>query len=654
MKKKTEAQDPQKDADTLPYNWESRLKRMREYQREQSADWVSNERLLTGDTTGVEAEGISKGTGAKARGLAYGWGLVRSLLSEIYAQNPQVLAEPFSQDLYQHARLMTRIAQSDLDNMDAEEALQDAITDSFPCGYGAVIEAVDNIKTSRIDPDTQESLDVLEGQTFTLRRIHPNDILFDPSGRLFDLSDQRWIAVRFYPTIQWLREQAKKTPGWRLPTNLDESPEAVPETKGDNRLEKTTSSLGSGTHQETEPEFRQVAVLEIHDKTRHKILYVLEHSSFFMYEKDWPFRLQIEGKTYFPITLVAFNKRTTGFYPVPELTLVRPQLLELSNLARLMREDSGNKFRKIATLAEFLDPVQKAELADQTKPLNLLAFDRKAVEEFFGEENVGREFDVRRLVQMLDDVQANRDHPLRYAMVEAEIQHILGYGPSNRGGMPKVRSAREAVIINDANQGKLQTKLGRIEKCFRLIAQKHILIVQQMQAMERYARNFPEVADLEPFLSYTKEQIQGEFAFRVFAGSSAPRNTETRKAQTREMFQTMGPVLQNAGYDLRPLIELVAKAHGWDEVDMLFKNVRQEMLALAAISFAVQKQQAPPEKLIEAVARVVQAGLSPAELQALAAKLGGGGPAAPGQVPPPAPGEMRGDPDALGTQTGVF
>lgn len=647
-------------SENLPREWKERIKRMSEYQREHGMDWESNERLLVGDPTGVKAEGLKDGTGNQSRGHAYAWGLVRSLLSEIYAQNPQVIAEPFSQSLYQHGRLITRIVQSDMDLMDAEAVLQEAIEDTFPYGYGAVIEAAENIVSTRVGEDGEE-LPSLDAQNFVLRRIHPNDILFDPHGRNWDLSDHRFLAIRFYPSIKWLREEKQRREAkgekWTLPEKLDETPESLPEQKGANRLEQTQQQMGFGLHQESDPEYRRVAVLEIHDKVSKKILYVLEHQLFFLGENDWPVKFCIAGKDYFPVTLIAFNRRSTGFYPIPELSLVRPQLLELANLARMMREDAGNKYRKIATIAELIDPSQRAAMADMTMPQNLLTFDKKAVEEFFGygDDNVPRDFDIRRVVTMLDDIMVNREHPIRYQMVEAEIQAILGYGPANRGGIPKVRSAMEASIISDANEGRLQQKISRVERAFRQICEKHIIFLQQLQVEERYARNFPELARVSPFFAYTKEQIKGDFAFRVYAGSSAPRNTNARRAQVKEMAQVLGPFLIQQGRDIRPLAEVLAKAHGWDEVDMLWNDIRGQLLALAATWFAVQQGQADPQALLEVVARTVQTGLSEAELGALAQKLGGQQGGAPaGMVPAEKPANPRGDTNPAGTAAGVI
>ena len=60
--------------DRLPREWKNRIKRMSEYQRENSSDWESNERLLVGDTTGVVAVGLKDSTGNQAKGHAYAWG----------------------------------------------------------------------------------------------------------------------------------------------------------------------------------------------------------------------------------------------------------------------------------------------------------------------------------------------------------------------------------------------------------------------------------------------------------------------------------------------------------------------------------------------------------------------------------------------------
>lgn len=645
------SKDPQPE--NISSEWKARLLRMKKYQDESSTDWPTNEKLLYGDTSGIAAEGLPTGVGAKGRGLAYAWGLAGGLLSRVYTQNPRCIAEPLNQGMYETGRILTRIIQSDLETMDAETVMQQAIVDTLPFGYGAVIEALENYMSSHTDENGEEYV-ALDGQNFHIRRIYPYDILFDPNGRLLDLSDHRYIAIRFYPTVKWLRDFAKKN-GFKVPKDLDEFPESAPEMKSGSTMEKTIGPLGVAPHAEVEPDYRQIAVWEMHDKLSHKITYITDHGEFEMGSIPWPVKLCLGSRTLFPVTLVAFHRRSTGFYPTPELSFIRPQLVELAYLDSLMRKDSGQKHRKIATLAEFIDNTQKAQIVDMSMENCLITLDRKSVEEFFGEGNNGKDFDIRRVVSVLDDIQVNRDHPMRYAMIEQQINHIIGYGPSDRGGMPKVRSAREAVYIADSMEEKLEIRKGAVEKAVRDICAKHILFLQALQETARYARNFPEVAEMAPFFSYTKDQIKGEFSFRVYAGSSAPQNTDARKAQTREMFQLMAPVLQQASIDLRPLVEVVAKAHGWDEVDRLFLNIRGELKALAATLFAVNSQQAEPQALLEACARVVQTGLSQGELQLLAqqmAQQAQGGP--PGQVPAPAPGGMRGDPDPMGTEGGMM
>lgn len=644
--------DPQPE--NISSEWKARLLRMKKYQDESSTDWPTNERLLYGDTTGIAAEGLPTGVGAKGKGLAYAWGIAGGLLSRVYTQNPRCIAEPLSPALYETGRILTRIVQSDLESMEAETFMQQAIVDTLPFGYGAIIEACENYMSSHTDDATGEEAMALDGQDFNLRRIYPFDILFDPNGRRIDLSDHRYNGIRFYPTIRWLRDFAKENK-FQLPTDLDDFPESAPEMKSGSTMERTLGPMGIAPHSEKEPDYRQIAVWEMWDRLAKKVTYITDHNNFEMGSIPWPVKLKIGPRDMFPTTLVAFHRRSTGFYPTPELSLIRPQLVELGYLDTLMRKDSGQKHRKIATLAEFVDNTQKAQIVDMSMENCLLTLDRKAVEEFFGEQTAGKDFDIGRVIKVLDDIQVNRDHPMRYAMIEQQINHIIGYGPSDRGGMPKVRSAREAVYIADSMEEKLEIRKGAVEKAIRDICAKHVIFLQNLQETSRYARNFPEVAEMAPFFEYTKGQIQGEFAFRVYAGSSTPLNTDARKAQVREMFQLMAPVLQQVGIDLRPLVEMVAKAHGWDEVDQLFLNVRGELKALAATLFAVNAGQAQPQQLLEACARVVQTGLSKGELQMLAQQMaqeGAGGP--PGQVPAATPGGMRGDPDAMGTEQGVI
>lgn len=636
--------NPEKSEAKSP--WGERLKRMKDYQKDHATTWGRNEKLLFGEEQGQD--GITK----KALSVAYGWGLMRTLKSQVYVQNPTTIATARDPKWAETAKLLTCAVNYDFEQMDVKTSGNLGLIDCMTAGYYASIETVVNDVALRYplksngDPDMdQDPVDAWpRDQQYVTNRIVPRDILFDPQGLKYDLSDHRFIALAFYPTI----DQLKNDPTFKgkLPENIDKYAECSPMSRGHGpESTRPTSSQGRPYDEEKDPEYRTICVWEIWDQTQGEIIYITDDRHTEIGKRAFPFKLQIGGRKLYPVTLMVLNPVTTGFYPKPVIDLIAPQLIALNKMDATALEDFTTKLRKWLALASVIGPEQAAKITDPATPYAVIPLMEDGIDEIADQQH-RHEFDLRRVVMPMEDIAAERDTLIGIAHVKSEMQEILGWGPLDRGGMPSTRSAREAMAIYERQQASLQAMIDAVDDYYRLIGTKHIQILQQTMVIERYARVRQELQSLTVWKSYSKGDIGGEFEFEVYSGTSGPKNIESKRASELQLFQTVAPILQATGGDIRPAFYRLASFYDWDGVDDLFKGGQTAIQNLAATLVQMSQQAMDPGALLNAAAGAVQANMTEEQIamlrQRLSGQMGQSGSA-------PAMKGMRGDAAPLST-----
>ena len=641
--------EPSEEDLKLKTVWSSRLERGKKHQRENSKHWLPNERLIFGiDSSGDNEDDAD---------LAYGWGLFKALETAIYVQDPDFYVESKFQADPDVARKLTDIVRTDVKDMDLKSTGGLMLLDTFVYGYGAAVEVLKTdqkfVRFPAESPLVREGL-VKEGdianiptvQNYDINRIHPKDILFDPKGTRLDLSDHGWVALAFYPTLVDLQGD----PSFTLPDKSD----ALQEASQTTRTDKAEGSRGGAwpiKSVETDVNFKTICVWEIWDKPNQKIVYMTDSGNHILGTKNWPCKFQIGPRSLFPVTLMAMHSNPKGFYPKAEVSLVKRQLERLNDIEKQMDGYFKNRWRKTIAPATFFSTDQIANFVDTSGAHSVILVAEDELDAFAGPTGKGQ-VDFSRLVVQQQDPMVQQDYFVRKQTVEQDIQQILGYGPSDRGGLPQTRSAREAVMINDSKQQKLVKRSDAIADFYRWMMEKHLLMMQATMAVERAARKWEPAKGLSEWFKYDKESVQGEFNFVVYAGSSGPRSTETKKQAELQMFQTVVPFLQQEGKSIYPALERLANVYQWEGVDQLFANGKGEMKNLAAAAAMFAQGQVPPEKLLEQVARTVQANLSNNDLAEVKNFLAQG---ISGQGGQPTAGKgMRGDPGTPNAGTGAM
>jgi len=129
------------------------------------------------------------------------------------------------------------------------------------------------------------------------------------------------------------------------------------------------------------------------------------------------------------------------------------------------------------------------------------------------------------------------------AIIEQDINMVSGVSEYARGQMPEIRrTATEASIIADAGNARAADKLAIIELALSHIARRVVQVMQQYMTGEQMAR-IATTGGEKLFITYTRDDITGEYDFAIEAGSTQPMNDTIRKNQAVNLLNAMAPLV---------------------------------------------------------------------------------------------------------------
>jgi len=620
--------------------WKARLSRMKRFQDKNSQNWKRNERLLWGTVDDGDQDNV----------YSFAWGLVKSLETSIYVQNPDMMVEPYDARKMQVAKLLTSVSNFDLDQMDLKSIGNIGLTDCFTAGYFVCVESVETDKSTVKDGD--EDAERAEDQRYVARRVPPKDFYVDPQATRLDLADARYIAIATYPTISDLKSDPIYS---SVPSDIEDYPEASETSRPTNREGAKAGDTRQEHGKEKDPDYKTICVWECHDNISGKITYVTDEKRKEIGQIDQKVKYRIGGRKLYPVTVMAFHPAAKGWYPKAEIDLIAGQLDMLNRLDAKIYRDSMTKWSKFVTLSDLITPDQAAKITDPTIENAIIEVDKDLIGELATGSQIHAFPNLAELVAPLKDPDPKKDLFQAREMCKSEIMDIVGYGPPDRAGMPKTRSAREAIAVKEKLEARLAKRADAVADFYRMFGMKHIMTLQQTMVLARYVRIFDSAKDLAAFRQYEKDDIEGNFNFIVYAGTSAPRNTEAKRASEIQLFQTLAPMAQAGKIPIEPLVLRLADAFQWRGVDALLRNYKPATAQLAKVLFAMKQAQVPPNALPEAAAAVVQAVLTPEEIQMLAQELQQGAPGGGGAgAPPEKQAGQRGDPGGNKAEAGMM
>ncbi len=116
------------------------------------------------------------------------------------------------------------------------------------------------------------------------------------------------------------------------------------------------------------------------------------------------------------------------------------------------------------------------------------------------------------------------------------------------------------------------------------------------------------------------KDLEGKFAFEIITGSSQPRNTEVAKQEAMQFYQLSLEPVRASGGNIEPLIQWMAPFLHMPQhmIDQIFAGHKPALMQLALAMQAMHSgTKIPPDALLELIARVVNTGLSAADMKML-------------------------------------
>ena len=604
-----------KEANELTKKWTKRFKAAVRYQKDNTGQWGENERLMYGRL----------GDAVSDYDIAIGFGLCQFLISQIYYQNPEVLIMSKAQMGREVAKFLTQIVQYDSEEMDLKASGHLCLADCFANGYGILMEDYDfdlvdltseEEKAKKKVDQAPADLDYKD-QRYAFRRIPPKDFIKDPDGIELDLSDSKWAAVAYYPTITELQTNKEKYP-W-LPKDINSSKASSPSDQKNDETQNNIDRYG----EDDDPDFKQIKCWEIwvqkYGDTPPTVYYFADDKKRILGKAEWPVTFDRSGRKLYPMTPIAIFRQGKSWYPIPVLTLIAPQIRNISRIQKYFIKDLTTKIRKMFAFEGLVPPDKLAKITDTSSDdVTFIELANSGLDELV--EGPHPYPNINELIGQIPDIQVNKDFIGGFGVLWQQIQQIIGFADTNRGGLPSTRSAREAMAIKDVQNKRISAMADPVGMFFRAVMEKHIQCLQQTAVVSRYVKIADNPQMMQAFKEYTKDDIGGKFFFDVFTGSSMPKDTDAAKQQFVQFMQMFVPFLQKEGYSIAPIVYQAAEMYHIRDVDDFFRNQKQAARMVAQIIAAVsqgsefaQKMGVKPESLVEASSALVSAVLTKEE-----------------------------------------
>ena len=128
-------------------------------------------------------------------------------------------------------------------------------------------------------------------------------------------------------------------------------------------------------------------------------------------------------------------------------------------------------------------------------------------------------------------------------IIEQDINTVSGVSEYARGQMPEIRrTATEASIIADAGNARAADKLAMIELNIGAVARHILQLMQQYMTLPQMVRITGKNNE-DFFVAYSREDIIGEYDFKVEGGSTQPLNETARRQQAISLMNAVAPLV---------------------------------------------------------------------------------------------------------------
>ena len=397
-----------------------------------------------------------------------------------------------------------------LGDVEREEMLETAMAemdllaeeDPFIAG-----ELPDNQKLEADIPTT--AMTIVEDQPF-VERVSPFDVFIDPEAT--SMEDAQWIAQRIVRPL----EEAKNDKRYKASARKNLSADSL------------LNPLFAPTDRQEQEQYlineERTVIFEFYDIANNTMSVVPQSGAEFLVNPTpMPYAY---GQ---PFVMMRNYDVPDYFYPMGDLESIESLQLELAQTRSQLVNARKRYARKYLYHERSFGPEGREALeSDEDGRLVPVVDENKPLSE---------------VVVPMPQTPLSADVYNFSAIIEEDINTVSGVSEYARVQMPEIRrTATEASIIADAGNSRVAEKLAIVELSIAHVARRVVQVMQQFMTGEHMAR----VSTRGPqdlFITYTRDDIVGEFDFSVEAGSTQPINDTVRKRQAVELMQAMAPLV---------------------------------------------------------------------------------------------------------------
>jgi hypothetical protein len=624
------------------------LRRSKDHLRKNSNDWDKNKNLMMGMI------------GNAKNAIPEAYGFFRSLSQNMLASVPTVYCEAKTNDMRMSASFLGDAINYDFEIGNLYDRMIKGLWQNFPYGYGCIAEQAETKK---------DQAGMVAGTFFSWRNIPPRDVLADPDGFQLDLSDHRYGWMAHYKTVTEIKdakydyETNDHKVGDKIYFNLEKvenvptANEAAKPGPGGDKMVGGSLSVATDRNEPKpkNPDFHQIKIWRLYDRVNETMSEFLDADKRLIRHENWPLIIMVQGVPEFPWRFLGMNAEADEFYPIPECRLIASQMLNLAKLNDILMADLTTKMRKYIGLSPYVDENKMGKLMDTKKGNNYIITSNTDV--LMANANAPKIDDAAHAVHKLEDI--SPDQMLQPGMQECrnQIQNIMAYGQPNRGGLPAIRSAKEAARVAEATQKAMIGRQTTLEKFTGDLARYHAMLIKATAGADPEAKRYAHVSDkqfgLKSWVQYNPSDIpdESDVFFSVYSGTSTPITTDQKRAQEIDYIMKLWPMFQQSNISPLPLVSRVVEVLQLRYADQLMANPKGKAMELvAALARASQLgAKTPPDLLLKAAMDAAQSILNPQEIQQVLQAIHKPGGQAGGGTPGPAPAGPPGTSNGSGT-----
>lgn len=513
------------------------------------------------------------------------YGHVHTLIPRLYFRDPFIQVNAKGQEYIQRARILSAVINYLFAELNVKREIEKLLIDVLLIGHGwfkfgyagsfGKIETAEDrkgkdAKRKKDDSPVESVNEFVKNEEIFVVHVPWNDIVFDPLSK-DPPYDCRWIAHSFIKPLDAVKESALYENTAKLESNVSMS---------EDRSKNGETNAGLKAN-----DVPLVKLWEVWDKDSGMIYTVAEGHDEFL--RKVPNIYEMEG---LPFSMLKFNRVPGKPYPLSDIFLIEPQILERIKI--------------------------RATQINHIKRWNRQAYIEKGSME---------EAEVQKWEQAIDGalIQVNPGkkgpQPIDYAQIQAEIfqldnliqqdlDAVIGVTDTDRGGRARTqtRTLGELNAQSEGTASRAAKRQDMLEDFLEEVCKKIIQLLKQFQDVEKYVRitgkDATQVAKglMGPNfdgtgVKFTKDDIQGEYDVDVKAGSTLPMDKQNRIKVLEAILQMGpnigmspgGPVSLAVGREILRDLEIVEIEQAFEQEEALMQRMQglkeQQMQAASMV-----------------------------------------------------------------------